>query len=367
MGSSAVKRLVSILCAAAVVVLAGCSSGTKNAGTSQNAGGAKVGGEITVYGWSGDWDLWFKDWAMQFKAQTGIAIHYISGPGTAMRQRIAAEKASKSDIFVGTPSDNYTLAQQGLLADIPWDQVPTAQYIDPKFKAPQVAVWGYDMQLIAYNSKHLSPSEAPKSWKELADPKWKGKIGMPAPSDEGSTRSTMVLIDKYGQDEALNLTAQMYKNAKLTFNTPGLSESTLASGNTQVNAISMGSAMVILKEAGAAVKTVVPSEGAFLMLNSISMMKNAPNKAGALEFLKFFLGDSMQDTIMNNLGISVAVDSHVKLTNKDLAQGLGGETPDEVLKTAYVPDWSKLVAPDASGKSQLSTLYDEVAKAAKQG
>jgi ABC-type Fe3+ transport system substrate-binding protein len=364
MGKSVVKRLMSILCIAAVVVLAACSSSSQSTGSSQNSAVGKPGGDITVYGWTGNWDLWFKDWATRFKDQTGITIHYISGPGTAMRQRITAEKASKADIFVGTPSDNYTLAQQGMLADIPWDQVPSAKYIDAKFKAPQVAIWGYDMQLLAYNSKYLTPDQAPKSWKELADPKWKGKIGMPAPSDEGATRSTLVMIDKYGKDEALKLTGQMYKNAKLTFNNPGLSESSLATGDTQVNAISMGSAMVILKEVHASVKTVVPSEGAFLMLNSIAMMKNAPNKAGALAFLKFFLGDSMQSTIMNDLGISIAVDSNVKLTNKDLGVGLGGETPAEVLKTAYVPDWRKLVAPDASGKSQLSTLYDEIATVA---
>lgn len=360
------KGLLGILCTVAVVALAGCSSGTSSSGD-QNSSGSKAGGDITVYGWSGDWDLWFKDWAKQFKDETGITLHYISGPGTAMRQRITAEKASKSDIFVGTPSDNYTLAQQGMLADIPWDKVPTAQYIDAKFKHPQVAVWGYDMQLIAYNNKYISPSAAPKSWKDLADPKWKGKLGMPAPSDEGATRSTLVMIDKYGRQEALKMTAKMYENAKITFNTPGLSESSLASGDTQINAIPMGSAEVILKETGASVKTVVPSEGAFLMLNSISMMKNAPNKAGALAFLKFFLGDSIQNTIMNKLGISIAVDSHVKMNNKDIAKGLGGETPAEVLKTAYVPDWAKLVAADTSGKSQLSVLYDDIAKAAKQG
>lgn len=365
MGKSALKRLMVILCIAAVMVLAGCGSDGGSSDGGQNSTGGKAGGDITVYGWSGDWDLWFKDWAKQFKAKTGITIHYISGPGTAMRQRVTAEKASKSDIFVGTPSDNYTLAQQGMLADIPWDQVPSAQYIDAKFKAPQVAIWGYDMQLIAYNSKYITPSEAPKSWKDLADPKWDGKLGMPAPSDEGSTRSTLVMIDKYGKKEALKLTAQMYKNAKLTFNTPGLSESSLGSGNTQINPLPMGSVMVILNEAGAPVKTVVPSEGAFLMLNSISMMKNAPNKAGALEFLKFFLGDQMQNTIMNKLGISIAVNSNVKLTNKNLAKGLGGETPAEVLKTAYVPDWGKLVKPDASGKAQLTTLYDEIAAAAQ--
>jgi ABC-type Fe3+ transport system substrate-binding protein len=380
---SAGRRLSAVLCAVGIVTLAGCASSQSGGAAPSNttaatspateggstAGGdstaAKASGSITVYGWSGDWDLWFKDWASKFKAQTGVTINYISGPGTAMRQRIAAEKASKSDIFVGTPSDNYTLAQQGLLADIPWDQVPTANAIDPKFKGEQVAIWGYDMELLAYNTKYLNASDAPTSWKDLTDPKWKGKLGLSDPTQEGATRSTLVMIDKYGQQKALDLVSQMYDNAKLTYSTPGAEESALAGGSVQVEDTSMGSVMVMLQQAGASIKTVVPSEGVFLMLNSIGIMKDAPNPAGALEFLKFFLSDDMQNVIMNQLGISIAVDSNVKVANKNLADGLGGQTPAQVLKNAYVPNWADLVKTDASGQSQLSSLYTEIAAAAK--
>jgi ABC-type Fe3+ transport system substrate-binding protein len=102
------------------------------------------------------------------------------------------------------------------------------------------------------------------------------------------------------------------------------------------------------------------------MLNSISIMKHAPNPTGALDFVKFFLSNYMQNIIQNQLGISIAVDSNVKLTNKSLDAALGGETPAQVLKTAYVPDWAALVKTDSSGQSQLAGVYSEVAKAAAQ-
>jgi ABC-type Fe3+ transport system substrate-binding protein len=363
MGKFTVKRFGAVLCALSIVALAGCGS-SGGGGSAKTA--AKAGGSITVYGWTGDWDLWFKTWGAKFKSETGITLHYLSGPGTTMRQRIVAEKASKSDIFIGTPSDNYTLAQQGMLANIPWGKLPDNSAIDPKFKAPQVGIWGYDMELIAYNTKYLSPSQAPTSWADLANPKWKGKLGLNDPTQEGATRAILVMEKKYGKQRAFSMLHQMYQNAKLTYNTPGAEESALASGSSEIEDTSMGSVMVMVKQAGASIKTVVPSEGAFLMLNSISIMKNAPNPAGALAFVKFYFSDYMQNVIMNQLGISIAVDSNVKVANKSLAEGLGGKTPAEVLQNAYVPDWAALVKPDSSGQSALTTLYADVAKAAKK-
>jgi ABC-type Fe3+ transport system substrate-binding protein len=95
-------------------------------------------------------------------------------------------------------------------------------------------------------------------------------------------------------------------------------------------------------------------------------MKNAPNPAGAAAFVKFFLSNAVQNNIMNQLGISIAVDNQVKVTNESLAEGLGGETPAEVLKTAYVPDWATLVKTNSAGQSPLSNLYSEIAAVAKK-
>lgn len=364
MGKFRGKKLFAVLCAMCFFTVAGCGSNGSAASTSN--GKPAAGGSITVYGWSGDWDLWFKTWGKMFKDQTGISLKYVSGDGTAMRQRITAEKASKSDIFVGTPSDNFTLAQQGLLANIPWNKLSDNNAISPKFKTSQVGIWGYDMELIAYNKKYLNASDAPTSWEALADPKWKGKLGLNDPTQEGATRAALVMIKKYGHSQAMNLETQMYKNAKLTYTTPGAEESALASGSVQVEDTSMGSVMVMQKQAGASIGTVVPSEGAFLLLNSISMMKNAPNPTGALDFIKFFYSNQMQNIIQNQLGISIAVDSNVKVTNKSLSGALGGEAPAQVLKTAYVPDWSTLIKQNSSGQSQLSTLYTDLDAAAKK-
>ena len=119
------------------------------------------------------------------------------------------------------------------------------------------------------------------------------------------------------------------------------------------------------QQAGAAVKTIVPSESIFLMLNSIGIMKDAPNPAGALAFLKFFLSDDMQNIIMNQLGISVAVDSNVKVTNTTLADGLGGKTPAEVLQDRLRAGLGGPGQDGRLGPAPLSSLYSEIAEVAR--
>ena len=71
---------------------------------------------------------------------------------------------------------------------------------------------------------------AGRTW---TDPKWKGKIGLSNPTKEGATPSALVMIDKYGQQKALDPISKMYNNAKLTYGTPGAEESALARGDTQ--------------------------------------------------------------------------------------------------------------------------------------
>ena len=57
--------------------------------------------------------------------------------------------------------------------------------------------------IIAYNSDKLSAEEAPKSWKDLTDPKWQGKIAMPNPMLSGTAFvAVAALADKYRSAES---------------------------------------------------------------------------------------------------------------------------------------------------------------------
>lgn len=319
---------------------------------------SKLGGELIVYGWAGNWDLWFKDWAAEFKEEYGVEIKYISGSGQQMGQRIIAEDAAKSDIFISTPGDAFSLSSDGMLADIPWEQIPNAKDVDEKFLFPQSGVWGYDFQAVAINTDFLPLENAPKTLKELADPVWQGKLGLPNVTDDSSVRIPSVMIDAYGEEEAMELIQKIYGNASILFDTPGKMESAVATGQCEVAFISLGNANVAAKQAGGSVQMIVPEEGVYLMLNCISMMKNAPNRENALAFIDFYLSPKRQNNIMNELGISVAVNSTVPVNNEELTSVMGGV--DLSTLKSHVPDWPELCKKDAAGETNYRKLIKKL-------
>jgi len=318
--------------------------------------------EVVIYGYAGNWDLWFGDWAKVFKSETGIEIKYLSGSGVQLYQKILSEKDNpKADIFLNPPSLNYLLALQGLLEDIPWDEMSCSKNIDTKFKNKNVATWGADLYLIAYNRDYIKKEDAPKKWLDLIENKYKDKVVLWEPNAEAALRPWMVMKDKYGEEKAWEYEIGIYKNVAKTVNTPGDLERAVATGEAPIGVMSMGSTMVSVQQAGGNLQSVIPEEGALIMLNSLAILKNAPNKDAAVKFLNWFLSEYVQNDIMNNLGISIAVNSNVELTNEGLKEiGLAGHSVKEVMDTAFLPDWEYLTEKVEGDKTRLESFLDEL-------
>src|SRR5215471_14692302 len=57
------------------------------------------------------------------------------------------------------------------------------------------------VNVIAYNTKVVSPGEAPKTWKDLLDPRWKGKLVTAHPGYSGVIAThVLALVHLYGWD-----------------------------------------------------------------------------------------------------------------------------------------------------------------------
>ena len=112
------------------------------------------------------------------KQYPGIKIESFESIPEPLVQRIIAESqagkpAAVDVIQSGSLRALRPLIDRDMLAPYPgWEKVfgLDAVYADQRF------VGGYNLTLpIAYNTKTVSAQEAPKSWEDLADPKWKGR------------------------------------------------------------------------------------------------------------------------------------------------------------------------------------------------
>ena len=71
-----------------------------------------------------------------------------------------------------------------------------------------VSIYGA-IATIAWNTRMVKPTEAPKDWKDLLDPRWKGrKIGLPVEAFQWYGGMVTYLGDKAGRDYMKALAAQ---------------------------------------------------------------------------------------------------------------------------------------------------------------
>ncbi len=122
-----------------------------------------------------------------FTRQTGIKVNVRSGDEAELSQQIVTEgSASPADVFYAenTPAME-NLDEKHLLA--PLDATTLAQ--TPSTDAAATRDWvavSARVSGIVYNTKRLTPSQLPTSVLDLAQPGWKGKVGLaPAETDFG--------------------------------------------------------------------------------------------------------------------------------------------------------------------------------------
>jgi iron(III) transport system substrate-binding protein len=125
----------------------------------------------------------------------------------------------------------------------------------------------------------------PTSWKDLTDPKYKGKVGMASPFYSGaafSTLGTQINMPGFGWD----FYRKLKENGVIIEQSNGTVAKKLATGEFQL--VSVVDFMVREgKASGSPVDHIWPREGAILVPTPIGVLKGAKNPEGARAFLRY--------------------------------------------------------------------------------
>ena len=125
----------------------------------------------------------------------------------------------------------------------------------------------------------------PTSWKDLTDPRYKGKVGMASPFYSGaafSTLGTQINMPAFGWD----FYRKLKENGVIIEQSNGTVAKKLATGEFQL--VSVVDFMVReAKASGSPVDHIWPKEGAILVPTPIGMLKGAKNPDGARAFLRY--------------------------------------------------------------------------------
>ena len=156
------------------------------------------------------------------------------------------------------------------------------------------------VNVIAYNTKLVPAAEAPKGWKDLLDPKWRGKMVTAHPGYSGVISThVLALVQLYGWDYFKQL-AQNQLMLVQSANDP----STVVSSGERVVAVNGGEYSAYqLKKKGNPLEIVYPKEGVPLVVSPTAIAAGAPHPTAAKLFTDFTFSRELQQVMADSEGL----------------------------------------------------------------
>jgi iron(III) transport system substrate-binding protein len=177
---------------------------------------------------------------------------------------------------------------------------------------------GYNLLpiVLIYNRKLVSEEEVSRSWSDILQPKWKGRLALADPEGSGSAYIALSFLLELGMEEEYN-----WDNAaKLYYNVEGkmLSKSSevyngVADGDFAIG-ITMEEAAINLIHQGKDIGIVYLNEGTPVINDSIALMKDARHKEEAKAFIEFVLSKKVQTFMVDRFYLR-SVRNDVKVPN----------------------------------------------------
>ncbi len=192
----------------------------------------------------------------------GIAVQIERSGSERLFQRVAQEFASNihaADVINSSDASHFIpWKKNGWLAPFVSEDIAKyfpAEYRDPDGMFATSRIW---LSSIAYNTNLVKPEDAPKSFADLLDPKWAGKMVKGHPAYSGTIMTaTFETVRELGWDYYEKLSKQRVMQVQSSTDPP----KKLSLGERAVMADGNEYGIVLLKEAGQPVEPVYPDRG----------------------------------------------------------------------------------------------------------
>ena len=239
-----------------------------------------------------------------FARQSGVKVNVVFAAKGLVERLEQEGRNSPADLIftvdIGRLADAY---DAGVTQGVETDKLKAA--IPASFHQDQGHWWGLTQRArILYVSRdRVSPADAPKTYEELADPKWKGRICTRSGTHVYQVALTAAMIAHYGEEKA----GEWLRGVKAN-----LARKPQGNDRAQVKAIKEGECDISLgnnyyygkmletEEQAAWAQAVYPvfptlgGDGTHVNISGMALTKASPNKDNAVKLMEFLAGDLAQ-------------------------------------------------------------------------
>ena len=246
--------------------------------------------------------------ARSFEAKyPGVACRVERTGAERVFTRIGQEYASRIHaVDIVNSSDAAHLIvwkRDGILAPYVPEDVAKHYPAEHKDADGQFASFRIFLCPIAYNTNLVKKEEAPKSYADLLDPKWAGKMVKAHPSYSGTIlTATYQMSRDLGWDYFEKLAKQRIMQVQSASDPP----KKLALGERAIMADGVEYVLFQQKEKGDPIEIVYPTEGTPLIIGPNAIFKNAPNPNAARLLQSYMFSAECQQLCIDAGGLRSA-------------------------------------------------------------
>ncbi len=283
----------------------------------------------------------------------GLKLEFLTGKGEEISQRTITERRAGiyvADVYVGGATSVLTLVKPtGALAQIE-KELFLPEALDKKTWFGGDLRWiDKDRQLLAFvnyqvipitvNTSLVNPQEI-KSYKDLLNPKWKGKIVINDPTVTGTGEKFFLIVG--GQIMGYDFMRELVKQEPVITRDQRLQVEWLAQGKYPIGTTTKPEIVTDFQRAGVPLAYVSPAEGMWTSAGggNVALYDKPAHPKAAQLFVNWLLTREGQSIFARALGVpSGRLDASVEGLDKDLLlqpgmKYIAGDSEELLLKAA---------------------------------
>jgi putative spermidine/putrescine transport system substrate-binding protein len=287
--------------------------------------GSAMAEEVVIAGWSGGYDQIFEqDLLKDFLKENNITIRWVLGGSVSNVSKIAAQQANPEiDIALIDDLPQNVAKKQGLWAPFDISKVPNLDKIEKTARLPddEGVSFAFNVSGLIYQPEVFKEKgfEPPTSWKDLLDPKYKGRVVLfPVSVGEGLISLIAFAKMRGGDEKNIEPGFEMAKEAAANvlefLGNAGTVGALLQSKEAWISVAPLDLA-TISKAKGVPMEFVMPEEGSPLRSYTISLVKGAKNADTAQKVVNALLSAEVQSKLAASMQL-IPVSTEVKQSDE---------------------------------------------------